>query len=139
MAEQGMLFSLLFVFCGFLLLDRRWGIGIGILCVASYILGLYNFNSDFSVWHVPPEISDPPETGNFKYLAIIPLFLNMYLISEFVKARQKAERQISEQKELVEEKQKEILDSIRYAKRIQNSLMPTETFIDRILKGRKDK
>jgi len=37
------------------------------------------------------------------------------------------------QKELVEEKQKEILDSIRYAKRIQQSLLPTESYIDRIL------
>jgi hypothetical protein len=38
------------------------------------------------------------------------------------------------QKELLEEKQKEILDSIRYAKRIQTSLLPTETYIARVLK-----
>lgn len=38
----------------------------------------------------------------------------------------------------VEEKNKDILDSIRYAKRIQTSLLPTEKFIDRILK-KKDK
>jgi len=35
---------------------------------------------------------------------------------------------------LVDEKQKEVLDSIRYAKRIQQSLMPTEKLIERILK-----
>ncbi|MDX2171799.1 MAG: tetratricopeptide repeat protein [Bacteroidota bacterium] len=33
------------------------------------------------------------------------------------------------QKHIIEEKQKEILDSIRYAKRIQTSLLPTEKYI----------
>jgi tetratricopeptide (TPR) repeat protein len=41
---------------------------------------------------------------------------------------------ITEQKLLVEEKQKEILDSIHYAKRIQGSLLPTEKYIQRNLK-----
>jgi hypothetical protein len=36
---------------------------------------------------------------------------------------------ITEQKHLVEEKQKEIIDSIRYAKRIQQSLMPTSKYM----------
>lgn len=36
--------------------------------------------------------------------------------------------------DLIEEKQKEILDSIRYAKRIQQSLLPTEKYIDKTLK-----
>ncbi|HTL80068.1 MAG TPA: tetratricopeptide repeat protein [Bacteroidia bacterium] len=43
--------------------------------------------------------------------------------------KQKANGIISRQKELVEEKQKEILDSIRYAKRIQRSLLPGEKII----------
>jgi hypothetical protein len=38
------------------------------------------------------------------------------------------------QKELLEEKQKEILDSIHYAKRIQDSLLPSEISMDRNLK-----
>jgi len=38
------------------------------------------------------------------------------------------------QKELLEEKQKEILDSIRYAKRIQTSLLPTERYLDKVFK-----
>lgn len=38
----------------------------------------------------------------------------------------------------VEEKQKEILDSIRYAKRIQQSLLPTEKYIDKKLKELKN-
>jgi hypothetical protein len=41
------------------------------------------------------------------------------------------------QKQLVEEKQKEILSSIEYAQRIQRSLLPTEKFIERIIKKNK--
>lgn len=40
------------------------------------------------------------------------------------------------QKELLEEKQKEILDSIRYAKRIQTSLLPTDKYIQRMMSER---
>lgn len=47
--------------------------------------------------------------------------------------KQKANQIISHQKLLVEEKQKEILDSIHYAKRIQKSLLPTEIFIDKTI------
>jgi tetratricopeptide (TPR) repeat protein len=43
------------------------------------------------------------------------------------------------QKEIIEEKQKDILDSIRYAKRIQKSLLPPDKFIDKTIKRLKDK
>lgn len=42
-------------------------------------------------------------------------------------------KEVEVQKELVDEKNKEILDSIRYAKRIQQSLLPTQKYIDRNL------
>lgn len=38
---------------------------------------------------------------------------------------------IEHQKKFVEEKQKEILDSIYYARRIQKSLLPTEKYIEK--------
>jgi tetratricopeptide (TPR) repeat protein len=47
--------------------------------------------------------------------------------------KQKANEIISQQKLLVEEKQKEVLDSIHYAKRIQRSLLPSEKYIGRVL------
>jgi tetratricopeptide (TPR) repeat protein len=53
--------------------------------------------------------------------------------------KQKANEIISEQKMLVEEKQKEVMDSIRYAKRIQQSLMPTEKYISKKIENLKDK
>jgi hypothetical protein len=38
------------------------------------------------------------------------------------------------QKKIVEEHQKEIIDSINYASRIQKALMPNEKFIDKNIK-----
>lgn len=46
--------------------------------------------------------------------------------------------EIHEQKEMLEEKQKEIIDSIRYAKRIQESLLPSTKSIDRAIKRLKN-
>ncbi len=40
---------------------------------------------------------------------------------------------IARQKELVEEKQKEVMDSIKYAKRIQTASLPSEKYIERSL------
>jgi hypothetical protein len=48
-------------------------------------------------------------------------------------------KQIRKQKELVEQKQKEIVDSINYAKRIQKSLLPSEKYIERSLNRLKNK
>lgn len=50
------------------------------------------------------------------------------------KISQKQQRIIEKQKQVVEEKNKEIRDSIHYAKRIQTSLLPTERYIERVLK-----
>ncbi len=47
--------------------------------------------------------------------------------------KKKANVAISEQKHIIEEKQKEILDSIHYAKRIQQTLMPTEKQLEKVL------
>jgi hypothetical protein len=47
--------------------------------------------------------------------------------------------EVVEQKEMLEEKQKEILDSIRYAKRIQVSLLPSEKYFNRIFEKLKRK
>jgi hypothetical protein len=47
--------------------------------------------------------------------------------------KQKANIEITRQKHVIEEKQKEILDSIHYAKRIQTALMSPEKHIAREL------
>lgn len=48
-------------------------------------------------------------------------------------------REVLKQKHIVEEKQKEILDSINYAKRIQNSLLPNDKFVEKEIKRLSDK
>ncbi|MBC7864151.1 MAG: hypothetical protein IAF38_14335, partial [Bacteroidia bacterium] len=47
--------------------------------------------------------------------------------------KKKANIEIERQKNLVEEKQKEILDSIYYARRIQRALITSESYINRVL------
>ncbi len=47
--------------------------------------------------------------------------------------KKKANEEITRQKELIEVKQKEILDSIYYARRIQTALLPHETYLKRKL------
>lgn len=47
--------------------------------------------------------------------------------------KQKANVEITKQKHIIEEKQKEILDSIRYARKIQHALITSEKYIDKSL------
>ena len=43
------------------------------------------------------------------------------------------QKKISEQKAIIEDKQKDIIDSIHYAKRIQQALLPSEKYIEKAL------
>lgn len=47
-------------------------------------------------------------------------------------------QELQESKDKIEEKQKEILDSIHYAKRIQQALLPNEKYLERIFTSIKD-
>lgn len=79
----------------------------------------------------------------FTYAAMIGCLLLLVLlvfIFKGYKDKQKAnqiitaqKRETEMQKEIIEEKQKEILDSIHYAKRIQQSLLPSDKYIQRML------
>jgi tetratricopeptide (TPR) repeat protein len=62
-------------------------------------------------------------------LALIAIFF----VFKSYRVKQKANILIAKQKELVELKQKEILDSIHYAKRIQRSLLPQEKYIEKTI------
>ena len=65
-------------------------------------------------------------------LMVVLVFAGFVFRSLRITRRQK--QLIEQQKHLVEEKQKEILDSIHYARRIQTALLPTEKYIDKTLK-----
>ena len=60
------------------------------------------------------------------------LVLTLFIFKSY-RQKRNANIIITRQKILVEEKQREILDSIHYARRIQRSLLPTEKYIERTL------
>lgn len=62
-------------------------------------------------------------------LAVVLLFA--VFIYRAYRQKQKSTIEISLQKHIIEEKQKEILDSIHYAKRIQTALLTSESYIAR--------
>lgn len=81
----------------------------------------------FILVHIPADQVLPPAP----YFILIPFFLCIYIIYEFVKTRSVAELDIQEQKSIIEHKNQEILDSIRYASRIQKSQLPLKNISGR--------
>lgn len=71
--------------------------------------------------------------------AFIIGFILMVLLAFFIykglRTRQKANEIIEKQKNLVEEKQKEILDSIHYAQKIQQALLASTAVLNKNLQG----
>jgi pentatricopeptide repeat protein len=63
-------------------------------------------------------------------ILLLVLFFAVYAYRSFLQ-KKKANEAISHQKHIIEEKQREILDSIHYAKRIQRALITSETYISR--------
>jgi hypothetical protein len=53
------------------------------------------------------------------------------IIEEQKNLVEQQKQEVELQKFLVEEHQKEIIDSIKYARRIQRALLPTEKYIDK--------
>lgn len=63
-------------------------------------------------------------------LAILLIGMIVFIMIKINGARKK----LQEQNNIIEAKQKEIVDSIHYAKRIQTSLLPTEKYIEKNIK-----
>lgn len=90
---------------------------------------------------VQQEIQKQKFIIGFVVLGLFFVLILAGFIFRSLRIRNKQNKIISQQKteaehqrQVVEEKQREILDSIRYAKRIQKSLLPTETYLDRNIK-----
>jgi uncharacterized membrane protein len=64
---------------------------------------------------------------------VILILILLFVAIKAYKQKQKANEIIIKQKLEVEEKQKEILDSIHYAKRIQTALLTSEYYIEKNL------
>jgi hypothetical protein len=59
-------------------------------------------------------------------------------VERLQKTTEMQHHEITRQKEAIEEKNKSIIDSINYAKRIQESLLPTEKYLEKIFKKLKE-
>ena len=70
-------------------------------------------------------------------LIVSVLFLIIVSIFSFIIFKRLKENK--KQKDIIEQKNKEITDSIRYAKRIQQAFMPSEKFVERIMNELKNK
>ncbi len=80
------------------------------------------------------ELRQKERERNYFILGFVLVALLAIFIFRGYKQKQKTNAIISIQKSLVEEKQKEIIDSIYYAKRIQQSLLPPEKYIEKTFK-----
>jgi hypothetical protein len=112
---------------------------------SSYVLG----NVTFYVGIVAPEeelIGSILKTQKILFYGLVLILVFSLFIGYSYRQKLKINTELNEknrviesQKKQVEEKQKEILDSIQYAKRIQQSLMPSEKYIERNVNKLKNK
>ncbi|HLP11758.1 MAG TPA: tetratricopeptide repeat protein [Flavobacteriales bacterium] len=74
-------------------------------------------------------------------VAFIAIVIGVITVIVFrsLKSTRKQKAYIEEQKLMVEEKQKEIIDSIKYAQRIQQALLPSQKYIQKAISGFKNK
>lgn len=84
------------------------------------------------------EISRSNTFRSFLLVIVASIIVFLLILYKRYRVSQAQKEEIYKQKLLVDEKQKEIMDSIKYARRIQNSLMPTEKYISRIFNKVKD-
>jgi len=77
------------------------------------------------------KLSQKEKERNYFIAGFVLLIVFSGFIFRGYRQKQKANEIISYQKQLVEAKQKEILDSIHYAKRIQATLLPNEKYIEK--------
>jgi len=79
------------------------------------------------------ELEADRKQRNFLFLILAVISLLLIVTIREYRQKNKANKIIAAQKKLVDEKQKEILDSIHYAKRIQQSLLTNEKYITKVL------
>ncbi len=73
------------------------------------------------------------EKDRFQKIVIGAVVIGLLLVAVFAFFILQSLKTTRHQKHIIEEKQKEILDSIHYAKRIQRSLLPTEKYVNKFL------
>lgn len=104
--------------------------------VISFFVLVLTLSDGSSLYKIPAEYATIQKA--ISYLNLFLLFLITILFFVFFRRENLLfQSEIIKQKEIVEQKQKEIIDSIQYSKRIQQSLLPKEKYIEKVLKNRK--
>lgn len=79
------------------------------------------------------ELNQKKKENGFLIASLVVAGLIALLLYNRFRITKKQKQIITEQKIIVDQKQKEVLDSIHYAKRIQQSLLTSEKYIERVL------
>jgi serine phosphatase RsbU (regulator of sigma subunit) len=115
----------LYILFSFFLFDIKWGvILLIIMAVLGAVSGQIAAQLNLPVEHRLPMTPD---------VILLPLSLVIYVTYMFLKTRKHAEKQINTQKSLLEDKNKEVTDSINYAQRIQKAILPSHRLIESYL------
>lgn len=105
---------------------------IGAAIVTFFVLRWF-MNGKQGYIGLPPELKSVEEIVGTLILFLLFIITSIFFI--FFKNQHLAfQKDILLQKEIIEEKNKDITASIVYAKRIQQSLLPTDKYIDKTLK-----
>jgi hypothetical protein len=131
--EQGIIFYMLSIIISFILLGRSGGYISSVIVATLIIIGLYNEINDCALFRAPQELMDPPMLKEMKYFILLPLTLCIFLLGAYFRAQLRSEKQMKKQKDLIESKNKEITDGMRYAFNIQRAQLPVHSHIDRTL------
>lgn len=109
-------------------LSRGWATVAFMHVFISLVLSIWNEKTQGKLLElgVPHDQKLPNEV----IFTMIPFMLCIYIITRFVRARAEAEKIVNDQKMELEEKNKEIIDSINYAQHIQTAILPSKEFIE---------
>ena len=93
---------------------------------------------NFQTLQMEQTVAAEKEKRNFIFLVVLAVgivFLSIFVFQLYKSNlnKKKANVIILEQRDALDKKQKEMIDSIQYAKRIQESLLPTKRYIERNL------
>ncbi len=106
-------------------------------CYAFVLLSILCFSASYFLKKIyVPHYPLPPLHTEIIYFGIsgTAFVLSALIIGQFRLVNSKYEQIIRSQKREVEAKNKDIIDSIKYAKRIQETLLPQEKYIEKALK-----
>ena len=83
--------------------------------------------------NLPPGLENVQENSGKIIMLLLFIITSIFFIF-FKNENLSFQKKVLQQKEIIEEKNKDITASITYAKRIQQSLLPTEKYIDKNIK-----